>query len=99
MTTNVVSELADKWFPLPPEKFFAPQRAPDMWFGDELPPTLQAEMRSPLVTQSKMMLRYQALQTLEVGQRQQAIRDEQRRFIAARSHVGKRTKGRGKGRH
>lgn len=64
MTTNVVSELGNKWWPLPPEKFFTAQRAPDMWFGDELPPTLQDEMRSPVVTQTKAIAQFQIMAAL-----------------------------------
>jgi hypothetical protein len=92
MTTNIVPELANKWWPLPPEKFFTMQRAADMWFGDELPPTLQAEMLSPLVTQSKAMLAFQILQQLAMGERQEMVKAQTRRYVQARSHIGKRTK-------
>lgn len=92
MTTNCVSELANKWWPLPPEKFFTKQRAPDMWFADELPPTVQAEMNSPLVTQSKAMLAYQILQQLAQTERQRMVETQQRRYAQARSRVGKRVK-------
>jgi hypothetical protein len=91
-TNNVVSELANKWWPLPPEKFFTAQRAPDMWFGDELPPTVQAEMRSPLVTQSKWMMRVQVQQNLARHAQRHAAQAEVRRQAVARSHIGKRAK-------
>jgi hypothetical protein len=91
-TSNVVSELANKWWPLSPEKFFTAQRAPDMWFGDELPPTVQAEMRSPLVTQSKWMMRVQVQQNLAQHAQRHAAQAEVRRQAMARSRVGKRTK-------
>lgn len=92
MTTNIVPELANKWWPLPPEKFFTMQRAPDMWFGDELPPTMQAEMLNPLVTQSKLMLQYQIMQQLARGEQHQMMENAKRRYVQARSHIGKRTK-------
>jgi hypothetical protein len=90
MTTNVVSELGDKWWPLPPEKFFTAQRAPDMWFGDELPPTYQDAMRSPLVTQSKFMVAAQIRQNLAQHAQRQAIEDQKRRYAHARARVGGR---------
>jgi hypothetical protein len=90
--TTVFSELANKWWPLPPEKFFTEQRAPDMWFADELPPTLQDEMRSPLVSQSKMMLGMGVLQQLAIAERRRMAEQATRRYARARSHVGKRTK-------
>jgi hypothetical protein len=89
MTTN---ELANKWWPLPPEKFFTAQRAPDMWFADELPPTYQAEMASPVVTQAKAMMAFQVLQKLAMAERQRAVEAQARRYVQARSHVGKRVK-------
>lgn len=92
MTTNIVSELADKWWPLPPEKFFTDQRAPDMWFSDELPPTYQAQMNSPLLTQSKAMLAYQILRQLAQAEQQHMAQAQARRYAQARSHVGKRVK-------
>lgn len=92
MTTNVISQLGDKWWPMPPEKFFTAQRAADMWFGDELPPTLQDEMRSPLVTQSKMFLQMQLRQAVQMGEKRRAAEAQQRRFTVARSRVGKRVK-------
>lgn len=92
MTTNVFSELGDKWIPLHWTQCFAPQRAPDMWFGDELPPTLQADVMSPLVQQSMWMIQHTVRQTLERGMRRQAALAEQRRFTTARSRIGKRTK-------
>ena len=90
-TNNVIGQLADKWWPLPPEKFFTAQRAQDMWFGDELPPTDQAAMRSPLVTQSKMMVRMQLNQIVAQGQ-QRRTAEHQRALL--RSRVGKRVKAR-----
>lgn len=92
MTTNRIPELAAKWWPLPPEKFFTDQRAPDMWFGDELPPTVQAEMLSPLVTQSKMMIRMQVMQSLAQVERRHIMTAEQFKRRVANSRVGKRVK-------
>lgn len=92
MTTDIVPELANKWWPLPPEKFFTAQRAPDMWFSDELPPTVQAEMLSPLVTQSKMILRMQVMQSLGAAERRRVQAAEHKRRAVARSRVGKRVK-------
>lgn len=92
MTTNVINELGSRWLPFPPEQFFTMQRAADMWFGDELPPTLQAEMRSPLVTQSKMMLRQQLMQSVMMGEQRRTVEAQNRRHAEARSRVGKRVK-------
>lgn len=92
MTTNIVSELANKWWPLAPEKFFTAQRAPDMWFADELPPTLQDEMRSPAVTQSKAMVAFQILRQLAMTEQHRMQQEQVRRYAQARSHVGKRVK-------
>ena len=94
MTTNVISELADKWWPLTWEQFFSPQRAPDMWFGDELPPTYQEQVRSPLVQQAKWMAQYQANATLQQAEQQRIQRAEMLRHSVARSRVGKRVKTR-----
>lgn len=94
MTTKAeaFNEMGNRWFPLPPEKFFTMQRANDMWFPDELPPTLQAEMRSPLVTQSKAMLAFQVLQVLARGEQHAIMEREQTRRRGALLHVGKRRK-------
>lgn len=92
MTTNIVSELADKWLPMPWERFFSPQRAPDMWFPDELPPTYQEQVSSPLVTQSKWMLAHTVNQHLAESARQQAAVNERKRLMALASRVGKRRK-------
>ena len=82
MTTNVISMLGDKWLPLSPEQFFAPQIAADMWFGNELPPTAQAELTSPATTQLRAMLGMQIVQGLYQGRRrhiaQQAARARRR---------------------
>lgn len=95
MTTDrVLHELADKWLPFPPEAFFTAQRAPDMWFADELPPTLQDEMRSPLVTQSKLMFQYQVMQSLAVADRRAVAQRELARRSHAVARVGKRVKAR-----
>lgn len=92
MTTNVVNTLAEKWFPLPVEKFFTMQRAPDAWYADELPPTLQDEMRNPLVVQSKLMLAYQIQSALVRGEQQRIMAEQGARRRHAISHVGKRVK-------
>ena len=89
--TTVASELANKWWPLPPEKFFKPQ-IDDMWFAGELPPTVQDEMRSSVVTQSKFMMQVTVLQTLSAAaQRHTREAEVQRRKIAV-SRVGKRVR-------
>jgi hypothetical protein len=92
MTTNIVNELANKWLPFSWEGFFSPQRAADMWFGDELPPTLQAEVNSPFVQQSKWMMQHTLRQSLESGLRRRAAVNEQRRMAALAGRVGKRVK-------
>lgn len=89
MTTNVVNELGDKWLPFPPEGFFTMQRAPDMWFGDELPPTIQALMASPFVTQAKMMAQVSLRQSFMDGQ---IAAHQQRRYRSAVSRVGGKRK-------
>lgn len=92
MTTNVINELGNRWLPFPVERFFTMQRAPDMWFGDELPPTAQAEMLSPLVTQTKLMVRQQLMQTVMMGQHRATVEAQRHRATVARSRVGKRAK-------
>jgi hypothetical protein len=94
MTTkvDVLNELGEKWWPMAWQRWFTPQRAPDMWFGDELPPTLQAQVASPYVQQSMWMVQHQVRQTLEHGARQQAALNERRRLTALASRVGKRAK-------
>lgn len=92
MTTNTISILADKWFPMPVEKFFTPQRAPDMWFGDELPPTVQALMHSPFVVQAKQMAAYRIHQSLAAIARRKQAQAEQKSRKAQLSRVGKRVK-------
>lgn len=92
MTTGVVNTLAEKWFPLPVEKFFTMQRAPDMWFADELPPTLQDEMRNPLLLQSKAMIAYQVSAQLARGEQQRIMAEVATRRQHATARVGKRVK-------
>ena len=91
-TNNVVSMLADKWLPLPVEKFFTAQRAPDMWFSDELPPTVQALMHSPMIVQAKQAAAMQLYQQLMVKERNDLQRAEMKRRKVARSRIGKRAK-------
>lgn len=92
MTTDVISEMSNKWLPFCWERFFSAQRAPDMWFGDELPPTLQDEVNSPFVQQSKWMMQHSLRQTLEAGMRREAAVAQGRRIASARSRIGKRVK-------
>lgn len=92
MTTDVLTQIGNKWWPLPPEKFFTAQRAPDMWFADELPPTMQEQMLSPLVTQPKMMIAFQISQQLAVANQRHAAEAQQQRFRRAKARVGKRSK-------
>lgn len=92
MTTEVISEMLNKWLPFSWERFFSPQRAKDMWFGDELPPTLQDQVNSPFVQQSKWMMAHTLRQSLEAGMRRDAAMAEQRRVASARSRIGKRAK-------
>lgn len=95
MTTNVINELGNKWWPLPFEAFFTAQRSADgFWCGDEMPPTLQDELASPVVSQSKMMVQYELLKTLARGERRQIVEADQRRRTIARSRIGKRAKAR-----
>lgn len=89
--TTVLSELGNKWYPLPAETLFTPQRAPDMWFGDELPPTMQEQMNSPTVQQAKFIVQYQLRQQFENAQRHAQAMAEYRRRGRAMTHVGKRT--------
>jgi hypothetical protein len=88
--TTIVSEIAEKWLPFPVEQFFTAQRAPDMWFGDELPPTFQELMNSPLVTQGKAMMAYQVSQHLAAGERRRMIEAQQARYASAAAKVGGR---------
>lgn len=91
-TDNVIRELGERFIPLPLEQFFTAQRADDMWFGDELPPTIQAELRSPLVTQSKTMFRMGVLQVCARAEQRAKYEAEQRRLRLAKSRMGKRAK-------
>jgi hypothetical protein len=94
MTTkvDVLNELGEKWWPMAWQRWFTPQRAPDMWFSDELPPTYQAQVASPYVQQSMWMIGHQVRQSLEQGVRQRAALAERRRLTALASRVGKRRK-------
>lgn len=92
MTTDpVVNQLAEKFLPLNPLGFFTPERAPDMWFGDELAPSLQAEMSSPQVAQSRMMLGLQIMRGAFAHQQHETVRARQRRLISqGHRHIGAR---------
>lgn len=94
MTTDAVKQLGDKWLPLTHERFFTPQRAPDMWFSDELPPSFQRELASPIVTQTKALVQFQMLQALAVAERQREAQAQQRRRVAAHHRIGKGRKAR-----
>lgn len=92
-TNNVISELGNKWWPIPFEGFFTPQRSSDgFWCGDEMPPTLQDELASPVVSQSKLMVQYALLQQLAQGEQRRIQEGERRRRAIARSRIGKRAK-------
>jgi hypothetical protein len=70
--TNILFQgnAVERAFPIFIEEHFTPQRAPDMWFGDELPPTYQDYLNSPEVKQAKAFVAFQILQCLaEVEQR------------------------------
>lgn len=91
----MTNQVAEKWLPLSVDEFFTPARAyGDMWFGDELPPTLQDDMASPLVTQAKAMLAYQLLQQLAMEERRQVMVTQQRRLSAAKARIHKGRKPR-----
>jgi hypothetical protein len=93
-TSNVISEMAEKWWPMCPERWFTMQRADDMWFGDELPPTYQALMRSPAIVQAKFMLRQAICKALAEGeQRREVLAQRAARNIAV-ARVGKGRKRR-----
>lgn len=91
-TIDVIPELLNKWLPMSWERFFSPQRAPDMWFSDELPPTYQDQVNSPFVQQSKWMMTHTLRQSYEAGLRREAAMAEQRRIASAGSRIGKRAK-------
>lgn len=90
MTTNVISELGNKYLPFSVETLFTPQRAADMWFGDELPPTWQDEMRGPAMLQAKFMLSQHVLRALVQGEQRATVERQQRRYRAAKAKVGGR---------
>jgi len=58
---DLIHRIAEDMLPLPVEKFFTAQRAPDMWFGDELPPTYQAYLADPAVQQARWIARHRIL--------------------------------------
>lgn len=82
MSNDLIHRIAEDMLPLPVEGFFTAQRAPDMWFGDELPPTFQAYLADPQVQQAKWMFRYQLTSAI-------AKRDEQ---AAAQAHADQLTR-------
>lgn len=92
MTSDpVLNQLGEKWLPLSPLCLFTQQRAPDMWFPDELPPTLQAEMSNPQVAQSRMMLGLQIMKGAFTHQQRQMVRARQQRLISqGHRHIGAR---------
>ena len=59
VANDLIHRLAEDMLPLPAEQFFTAARAPDMWFGDQLPPTYQDYLDSPQVQQAKWLARYQ----------------------------------------
>lgn len=61
MPDDLIHRIGEDMLPLPVEKFFTTARAPDMWFGDELPPTLQAYLNDPAVQQARWIARHQIL--------------------------------------
>jgi hypothetical protein len=77
---DLIHRIAEDMLPLPVEKFFTMARAPDMWFGDELPPTLQDYLADPAVQQARWIARHQILTgAAKYAQRQadeQARRDK-----------------------
>jgi hypothetical protein len=88
----VIATMADKMLPFTWQQFFTPQRAPDMWFGDELPPTLQEQVMNPAVQQAQWIAQFQAQQTLQRAAHEAAQRAEVQRQTVARSRIGKRAK-------
>lgn len=75
-------------------RFFTPQRAPDMWFSDELPPTYQDYLNSPEVRQARNYTTFQILQTLgQIEQRKMLQADPKMRKQYAR-HLAQQMKER-----
>lgn len=72
MRDDVMTQLGERFWPLPVTKFFTAQRAapnPETgdggtWFGDELPPTQQDYLNSPEVRQAQAFVTLQALQQI-----------------------------------
>jgi hypothetical protein len=72
MKSNVIADLGEQYLPMPFTKFFHDQRAmpkPEnndggMWFGDEMPPTMQDYLNSPQVRQAQAFVTWQALQQI-----------------------------------
>lgn len=59
--------------PINVENYFTAQRAPDMWFGDELPPTYQDYLNDPQVKQARAFVAYQILQTVAQAEQRKTL--------------------------
>lgn len=83
MNDRPFQQLADRFLPMPWWKYFTDQRCPDgMWFGDELPPTLQDYLNDPKIQQAQQIAKLQALMDVyQSEQRAKEIQDAHQRFV------------------
>jgi ABC-type lipoprotein release transport system permease subunit len=72
---NLWPDPVERALPFPVEHFFTPQRAPDMWFGDELPPTIQDYLNEPQVKQAKAFMTFQVLQQIAQSEQRALMRN------------------------
>jgi hypothetical protein len=82
----VLQQLGERFWPLDPLGYFAPQRAapnPETgdggcWFGDELPPSYQDFLNTPRVQQARMLMMYQMLSAGDSVRQPPMVNDERR---------------------
>lgn len=90
--STVYERIGEQIWPLPAQAFFTEQRAPDMWFGDELPPTYQDFLNRPDVQQSQMVSTYRMLQQMAQSDAQHQAQAERAAQLAKR--MRRRQRGR-----
>lgn len=82
MIDTLVHRIGEDMLPFPVEKFFTAQRAPDgMWFGDELPPTLQDTLNDPQVQQAKWLFKYQVAMATAKSDRNRAAQAHRNELV------------------
>jgi len=90
--SDLTHRIAEDMLPLPVEKFFTAQRAPDMWFSDELPPTYQDCLNDPRVQQARWTVAMQIAQVAAQVGRQEAARAHADKLTRAGRATRRRSK-------